>query len=60
MLQPLGNGSSLRLYRAEFAYAHAFDHYGADGRVPADEWNCATGQPEIIELAVIIEARPVE
>ncbi len=28
MLQPLGNGSSLRLYRAEFAYAHAFDHYG--------------------------------
>ena len=28
MLQPLGNSRSLRLYRATFAVAHAFDHYG--------------------------------
>ncbi|HLJ26279.1 MAG TPA: DinB family protein [Candidatus Angelobacter sp.] len=28
MLQPLGDSKSLRLYRAEFAIAHVFDHYG--------------------------------
>jgi DinB family len=28
MLQPSGNGKSLRLQRATFAVAHAFDHYG--------------------------------
>ena len=28
MLQPVGQGKSLRLHRAEFGVAHAFDHYG--------------------------------
>jgi hypothetical protein len=28
MLQPLGSSGSLRLHRATFAVAHAFDHYG--------------------------------
>jgi hypothetical protein len=28
MLQPVGKGKSLRLHRAEFGVAHAFDHYG--------------------------------
>jgi uncharacterized damage-inducible protein DinB len=28
MLQPVGNGKSLRLTRATFGVAHAFDHYG--------------------------------
>jgi hypothetical protein len=28
MLQPVGNGKSLRLPRASFGVAHAFDHYG--------------------------------
>jgi len=28
MLQPPGSGKSLRLHRATFAVAHAFDHYG--------------------------------
>ncbi len=28
ILQPTGNGKSLRLPRATFAIAHAFDHYG--------------------------------
>jgi hypothetical protein len=28
MLQPVGNGKSLRLPRATFGVAHAFDHYG--------------------------------
>jgi uncharacterized damage-inducible protein DinB len=28
MLQPVGSRRSLRLSQAEFAYAHAFDHYG--------------------------------
>lgn len=28
MLQPAEQGKSLRLHRATFAVAHAFDHYG--------------------------------
>jgi hypothetical protein len=28
MLQPVGQSKSLRLHRAEFGVAHAFDHYG--------------------------------
>jgi hypothetical protein len=28
MLQPVGQGKSPRLHRAEFGVAHAFDHYG--------------------------------
>jgi len=28
MLQPVGNGQSLRLQRAEFGIIHASDHYG--------------------------------
>jgi hypothetical protein len=28
MLQPIGNGKSLRLPRATFAVAHAYNHYG--------------------------------
>ncbi len=28
MLQTAGSGKSLRLHRATFAMAHAFDHYG--------------------------------
>jgi hypothetical protein len=28
MLQPVGQGKSLRLHRSEFGVAHAFDHYG--------------------------------
>jgi hypothetical protein len=28
MLQPVGNGKWLRLHRAEFGVAHAFNHYG--------------------------------
>jgi hypothetical protein len=28
MLQPMGQGKTLRLHRAEFGVAHAFDHYG--------------------------------
>jgi hypothetical protein len=28
MLQPVGQGKSLRLHRAEFGVGHAFDHYG--------------------------------
>jgi hypothetical protein len=28
MLQPVGQGKTLRLHRAEFGVAHAFDHYG--------------------------------
>jgi hypothetical protein len=28
MLQPIGSSKSARLYRATFAVAHAFDHYG--------------------------------
>jgi len=28
MLQPVGQGKSPRLHRAEFGIAHAFDHYG--------------------------------
>jgi hypothetical protein len=28
MLDPAGQSKSLRLHRANFAVAHAFDHYG--------------------------------
>jgi uncharacterized damage-inducible protein DinB len=28
MLQPVGNGKSLRLHRAEYGVAHAYNHYG--------------------------------
>ena len=46
MLQPAGKSKASRLRLATFGVSHAFDHYGANGGIPAHERHRSTGEPQ--------------